>query len=68
MNTKINKCIILIGAICTIIPLEISTSSIIKYILSYLPMLIGYMLYFEEYKKYALVVLCQQIDAWSVDY
>ena len=53
LNDKINKRIIFIGMICTIIPLGISTSSIIKYILSYLPMLIGYMLYFEEYKKYS---------------
>ena len=54
MNTKLNKYLITIAAICTIIPLNIIIieSGITNYMLLYVPMIIGYMLYFTQYEKY----------------
>lgn len=55
MNSKPNKYLIIMGAICTIIPLNILLigSGINNAILVYVPMVIGYMLYLVQYKKYS---------------
>lgn len=55
MKPKQNKYLITIGAICTIIPLNILIikRGITNYILLYLPMIIGYILYFTQYKNYS---------------
>lgn len=55
MDIKLNKYIIIIAAICTIIPFNliiITFSNIMTVILLYLPVIIGYILYFIQYKKY----------------
>lgn len=54
-NTKLNKLIVILAAICTIIPLNIiiRKSDIMNYIILYLPMIIGYIFYFMQYKIYS---------------
>lgn len=55
MNNKINKLIIVIAGICTIIPFIIAlrTSSITtNYLIIYIPILVGYMLYFTQYRRF----------------
>lgn len=57
MDIKLNKYIIIIAAICTIIPLNliiiVMNSDIMQLVLLYVPMIIGYILYFIQYKKYS---------------
>ncbi len=53
MESKINKSIILISNICTVIPFNIIirvSDVFINYLILFLPMIIGYILYFTQYK------------------
>lgn len=55
MNSKLNKYVIIIAVICTIIPLNIIIikSGFMNYLFLYVPMIIGYILYFIQYKQYS---------------
>lgn len=55
MNNKINKVIIVISGICTIIPFIVAlrtNSSTTNHLIVYIPVLVGYMLYFTQHKHY----------------
>lgn len=56
MNIKINKILIIIAVIATIIPFNVLISragSINEMLLLFVPMCVGYMLYFSQYEKYS---------------